>query len=466
MHNRFTELEKRFQEGQISRRDFLHSAIILGISMGAGNILSSCSPKSDEEFLFDPLETLYGVEYITTTPDLSKPVSAKPMGSPVPTKGAKAEISWYCECCNQSFKTAEALKEHAFLEHGKRLPEIKRVAYPTYKQYLVDVERFNEKNTVFYRSNWDVEYQALVAEYRAKAPVDNWERKEGKALTAGAIYVDNTAGSLHPGYYGYFGHMDGVGGLYNWDDPVNPEKLDIDDPAWMSNRIKEVAHFYGADLVGITEVDPLWVYSYYYERVSGNSGEREIPYNTAIVMGIEMDWREIDSSPSPVASAATALAYSRMAALSASIAKYIRSLGYEAIPCGNDTAQSIPLAIDAGLGELGRSGLLLSPEFGSRQRICKVFTNLPLVRDRPIDFGLQDFCENCHVCAAACPVNAIRWGERTTEQTSISNRKGILRWPVDVARCYLFWQENGTDCSNCVAACPWSLHLQRGWLAT
>ncbi len=178
-----------------------------------------------------------------------------------------------------------------------------------------------------------------------------------------------------------------------------------------------------------------------------------------------MDWQRINESPGAEASAATALAYSQMAELSASLAKYIRALGYPAIPCGNDTVQSIPLAIDAGLGELGRNGLLLTPEYGPRQRICKVFTDLPLAPDQPIDFGIQSFCETCHICANVCPVNAIRHEERTTEPTSISNREGILRWPVDVAQCYLFWQENGHDCSNCVAACPWAIvQTQRGWL--
>jgi epoxyqueuosine reductase len=252
--------------------------------------------------------------------------------------------------------------------------------------------------------------------------------------------------------------------LYSWDDPVNAVQFPVSDPAWMSNRIKEVGRFYGADLIGITKIDQRWVYSHSFERATGNYERLEIHYKYAIVMGIEMDWQRIDQSPKPGASAATALAYSQMAELSASLAKYIRALGYPAVPCGNDSAQSIPLAIDAGLGELGRNGLLISPEFGPRQRICKVFTDLPLQPDQPIDFGMRSFCETCHACAAACPANAIRWEERTAEQTSISNRTGILRWPVNVASCYLFWMENGVDCSNCVAACPWALHSQRDWL--
>jgi reductive dehalogenase len=278
--------------------------------------------------------------------------------------------------------------------------------------------------------------------------------------------VDDTAGALHPYYPGYFGHVREDAGLYGWDDPVNAVQLPVDDPAWMSERIKTVARLYGADLVGITQVNPLWVYSHYYEAVTGNYGELKLPFKYAIVMGIEMDWESINTSPGYPASAATALAYSRMAELSPSLAKYIRMLGYEAIPCGNDSTQSIPLAIDAGFGEIGRNGLLLTPEFGPRQRLCKVLTNLPLAPDKPIDFGMVAYCENCHACAKSCPVDAIPSGNRSTEPTSISNRKGILRWTVNVEKCYLFWSENGADCCNCVASCPWALRSPRDWIET
>jgi len=355
--------------------------------------------------------------------------------------------------------------KHILTEHARKIPGARRVSRPTYDPFLVGpVERFDQKNTVFSRTVWDEEYKKLLSEVtprkRRESPS---EMLEGRALVAGSIYVDRTAGSLHPNYRGYSGHVRGVGGLYGWDDPVNSEKYPVTDPTEMSKQIKRVARFYGADLVGICELDRRWVYSHYFERVTGAYGVLDIPYKYAIVLGIEMDWEGIKQSPGFAASAATALAYSRMAEVAASLAKYIRALGYPAVPSGNDTAQSIPLAIDAGLGELGRNGLLITPEFGPRQRLCKVFTDLPLKPDQPIDFGMQRFCERCHICAHACPARAIRRGERTTEPTSISNRRGILRWPVDVAKCYLFWRENGMDCSNCVAACPWASPI-RGWV--
>ncbi|MBN2619720.1 4Fe-4S dicluster domain-containing protein [candidate division WOR-3 bacterium] len=149
--------------------------------------------------------------------------------------------------------------------------------------------------------------------------------------------------------------------------------------------------------------------------------------------------------------------YSRIAYCVACVAEFIRSLGYHALPMGNDTALSIPLSIDAGLGELGRLGLLVTPEHGPCVRISKIFTDIPLVPDRPVAFGVREFCSQCTRCADACHAKAIQ----QTPQPSFnvvcpSNNTGIERWAVDHDRCYGFWIENGSDCSNCIAACPYT----------
>lgn len=463
------ELQDSFSDGEITRRDFIRGASLLGLSLAAAEALAACSAATPSPTATPRFQAFIpGTDNIIPTPvggPPSLPTASESEAGATSTPTPTQRPPWYCAACGRRFRTLQQLKQHAAEEHAWRLPEIRRVPEPTYTDYLGDdVERFDERNTVFSRTLWDEEYKQQVAEATAKAPPDDMQALEGRALVAGAIYVDDTAGTLHPNYYGYMGHVNDAGGLYGWDNPVNSEQFPVSDPTWMSDRIKDVARFYGADLVGICELDERWVYARYFERATGDYDELEIPYKYAVVMGIEMDWRGINESPGFEASAATALAYSQMAELASSLARYIRGLGYPAIPCGNDSAQSIPLAIDAGLGELGRNGLLISPEYGPRQRICKVFTDLPLQSDEPIDFGMRSYCETCHICAHVCPVNAIRRTDRTTETTSISNRPGILRWPVDVARCYLFWQENGHDCSNCVAACPWALHGQRGWL--
>jgi len=476
-HQDIDDLKERLKRGLISRRDFLRSAALLGLTVGISEILAGCGPVETEQAM--PTSTFAGLipyednvdltditkELIVETP-LPGSETTQPVYQPEATSGVPKNISWFCAACGEVFKTNDELVRHAAKEHQYRLPEIHRVEKPTYSDFIVGkVERFDEKNTVFSRTMWDEEYQVLIQKATAKAKPAGWTTFEGKAFIAGAIFVDDTAGALHPNYYGYSGHVGGDPGLYGWDDPVNPEQFPVTDPIWMTERVKQVARFYGASLVGVTKVDPNWVYSHYFERSTELHDRIDLPYTYAIVMGIEMDWDGIKESPYAEASAATALIYSRMAETAGSLAKYIRALGYPAVPSGNDTGQSIPLAIDAGLGELGRNGLLLSPEYGPRQRLCKVFTNLPLVPDQPIDFGIQRYCEKCHACASACPAKAIRMEDRTTEPTSISNRTGILRWPVNVTNCYLFWRQNqGIDCSNCVAACPWAIQNPRAWI--
>ncbi len=124
---------------------------------------------------------------------------------------------------------------------------------------------------------------------------------------------------------------------------------------------------------------------------------------------------------------------------------------------GNDTALSIPLAIDAGLGQLGRNGLLITPEYGACVRLCKVFTDMPLVPDRPLDFGLTEFCRTCDKCSQACEAGAISTDpEPSFDVACPSNNSGIKRWAVNADRCYEFWAENTAACSNCIAACPFS----------
>jgi len=484
-----SDLREQLRQGQITRRDFVRYAAMLGLSLGAAEALAACAPKPTptptpiststpeptsvewrvppdwEAYVQDPGYLVPTTGWQPSPRPPATPTVAVPGPTATPTPVLWEEAVWSCPSCDQTFPTQEALIKHILAEHARKIPGVRKVDQPTYDRFLVGhIERFDQKNTVFSRILWDREYQEQlknVAPQKRRESAS--ETLEGSALLAGSIYVDDTAGSLHPNYHGYSGHVRDIDGLYGWDDPLNPEPYPASDPVEMSERIKRVARFYGADLVGICELDRRWVYSHYFDRETGAYGELEIPYKYAIVMGIEMDWEGINQSPGFPASAATALAYSRMAEIAPSLAKYIRALGHPAVPAGNDTAQSIPLAIDAGLGELGRNGLLATPEFGSRQRICKVLTDLPLKPDQPVDFGMQKFCEKCHMCAGSCPADAIKWEERTTEPTSISNRTGILRWPVDVAKCYLFWRENGIDCSNCVAVCPWSFS-HRPWL--
>jgi reductive dehalogenase len=222
----------------------------------------------------------------------------------------------------------------------------------------------------------------------------------------------------------------------------------------LTAHVKKAAHLYGASVVGITTIDTRWVYSH---NIQGDPITIPENFTHAVVMGIAMDKVGIGTTPALTSSAVVGVAYSKMAFATACLGEFIRFLGYSAIQMGNDTALSIPLAVDAGLGELGRHGLLITPEYGSRIRICKVFTDMPLVCDRPISFGVQEFCRTCKNCAKECENDAISFDDEPTfNPVCKSNNPGVLKWPVNAEKCYEFWVENGGDCATCIAVCPYT----------
>ncbi|NIO37858.1 reductive dehalogenase [Candidatus Bathyarchaeota archaeon] len=226
------------------------------------------------------------------------------------------------------------------------------------------------------------------------------------------------------------------------------EKHSVKDEHQMSIFLKRASKLFGASLVGICRLNRKWLYA------DVDAPKR---FKNVIVMAIEMDADGILTSPAAPAAAATGVGYSKMTFALTGVAEFIRNLGYEALQCGNDTALSIPLAIDAGLGELGRNGLLITPQHGPRVRLCKILTDLPLETDQPIEFGVRDFCKRCKQCAEQCEAEAISMDDEPTFKTVCrSNNPGALKWYVNVERCYLYWCQNGMDCSTCIKVCPYN----------
>ncbi len=169
-----------------------------------------------------------------------------------------------------------------------------------------------------------------------------------------------------------------------------------------------------------------------------------------------MDKDLIDTAPSALSGSATGLGYSNDLSTILSLSQYIINLGYKAVPSQNDTALSIPLAIEAGLGEYARNGLLITKKFGPRVRISKIFTDLPLESDKPISFGVKNYCSICNKCANSCPPRAISFDKPSFKQINKSNIKGINKWSVNAEKCFKFWASQSTDCSICIRVCPYN----------
>jgi epoxyqueuosine reductase len=330
-------------------------------------------------------------------------------------------------------------------------------------------KRMPQKNTIFARQLWDFEFLQ-----RIESSIDRSRREEYKdtkgwtqldeALDEAAWSVDHKFASGSEG-----GQPHSM--AYAWDEPARRRKVTFIDAADASKKVKKAARYLGASLVGITAYDPLWTYSelikeeFEFEDESRQEGPPEyeifvpeFPFEpkSAVVIAVEMDYETMALSPSSLESAATGLGYSHMCEVGYSLATFIRALGYRAFANGNDVSLSVPYAIAAGLGELGRHGMLITREFGPRVRLVKVFTELELEPDPPISFGVWEFCKSCKRCAEACPSKAISDGEPTLEGKTISNNPGALKWYIDPEKCIQFWRDNGTDCANCIAVCPYN----------
>jgi reductive dehalogenase len=344
--------------------------------------------------------------------------------------------------------------------------------------YEVDssvLRRMSEKSNVFSRNVWDpVRLESLATQestseihlVRGQGKTPNQTRLDWALMAAAWTYAGSPMAYQ---WDGGSGMMRGAG-LHRMG-PWDPGEIGMN---WeeASLAVRHASLFFGASQAGIAELNPLWVYSDHHAS-SREDRARAIPVlsegdrfeqtddawyipgsmNRVVALAFEEDYYGIANSPGRLASAAVGDGYSRMAVTATTLAGFLRGLGYRALPAGNGVGLSIPMAVDAGLGQVGRMGLLMTPKYGPRVRLAKVITDMPLVPNAPIDFGVTEFCEVCMLCAEDCPSGAVTDGPRTWEGPSVSNNPGVLKWYAEPEKCYDF---NGFSCSNCKRVCPFN----------
>lgn len=339
------------------------------------------------------------------------------------------------------------------------------------------IERFDQKYTMFNRGSWDPEIQKLKKKNLAKREDKD---EPGFTIQDQALRMASRHGTKMVLFNTYKPNPPrAIRAIAEAIEAANPnvismrfrppegEKVDVTNPEKLTRDIKKVATYFGADLVGICKLDRRFVYSHSYDEPApgspdtspGESLPQEIPeeFQYVVVMCYEEDYDLFRYSDTPIPGTTSAMGYSRMAVTNNYLSAFIRYLGYKTIDCTtNDVALSIPLAMQAGLGDLGRNGLLITPQFGPRVRISKVITDLPLIPDSPIDFGVTRFCGVCKKCATRCPSQSIKFGERTAEPNNASNVAGELKWPLNAITCHIAGSQLHPGCQNCIAVCPYN----------
>lgn len=194
-----------------------------------------------------------------------------------------------------------------------------------------------------------------------------------------------------------------------------------------SLKLKEAARQFGADLVGIA---PL---SRFDGVAPGNDPRHIFPQGkNMIVIGRRIPrgaLRGVESGSAIQGDYAEFGLYmledQYLAKTTYDLTIWIEARGYEAVPMFGydaDAAAGFPLGAPVedgkpapnvyvdwqlaahlcGLGETGRNGLFITPEFGTLQRFAMLITDLDLTPDEVIT---RNVCDGCDACKTACPLN-------------------------------------------------------------
>ncbi|MEX3016111.1 reductive dehalogenase [Gymnodinialimonas hymeniacidonis] len=235
------------------------------------------------------------------------------------------------------------------------------------------------------------------------------------------------------------------------DGAAAPQKAQLD-PQHAAELVKATSYFLGVDAVGLSRC-PDW--TWYSHDAAGEPIDP--PHDNAISMIIDQGFETMEGASGDdwISVAQSMRAYLRFSLLGGVIARQLRNLGYKAKAHSVMDGEVLqpPLLLLSGLGEVSRIGeVILNPYLGPRLKSGVVTTDLPLAHDKPIDFGLQSFCEACKKCARECPSGAITAGPKLMFN-------GYEIWKSDSQKCatYRITTEGGAMCGRCMKTCPWNL---------
>jgi reductive dehalogenase len=319
---------------------------------------------------------------------------------------------------------------------------------PRYK-VVGELERFDERDNVqarntlepgsadyleFYARHPELEARDAVTRELSKKPVGNPLDLPFSFQLLGALVQRGMEGKI--------------------DGPVAPQRFELSAER-AAEKIKGFARLMGADLVRIGPLNPAFVYTNigrtWHDPARKYGAPITLAHRNAISIAIGLNPELVKNGPVLSMLAEVLSVYNKLAMISTTIAGYIRALGYPARAqiISNYQVLCIPIAIEAGMGELGRHGLMLTKELGSCLKLTTVTTDLPLAHDGPVDIGVDEFCRDCKICAERCPSGAISLKEKKVV-------RGVEKWAINSQACFKVWHETGTDCGICTASCPWN----------
>ena len=220
----------------------------------------------------------------------------------------------------------------------------------------------------------------------------------------------------------------------------NPSKPKNETTTEFLKQLEEYAISLGIGSIAFTKLPQ--------ELIFQNVG---VLYDNAIVLTMEMSKEKLDQAPSQATLNMVFGTYDDLGKGANKIAEFLRNHGYAAQadhPLGG-LVLFPPLAQKAGMGWVGRHGLLITPEFGPRVRLAAVYTNienLPLTDSNEHDW-ISKYCDLCGICVKQCPVAAIL-------DKPIIHESGLITC-IKQRECFEYFVQY-YGCSVCIKVCPFS----------
>ena len=246
------------------------------------------------------------------------------------------------------------------------------------KRDLSGIQRFDERGHMFSRNNLKF-HPSLAKRYYSEHPenkkIDDMINENPEFGEPGHLFYDEF---YSPVYSAINKYIDRSKNLSRGEVSSEKKKLDKRE---ISRIIKEISLFLGAVDVGIAPLEPYHLYSH-AGRNADNYGEViKNNHKFAIVIVVAMNVSMIKSSPTLSVLLESMHKYLEAAKISCIVAEYIRDFGYDARAHtdGNYETLCVPLAVDSGLGDLGRIGIFMHPVYGPCVRLSVVTTDLELI---------------------------------------------------------------------------------------
>jgi epoxyqueuosine reductase len=224
--------------------------------------------------------------------------------------------------------------------------------------------------------------------------------------------------------------------------------------------VRRKAEGAGADFFGVADLAPAQT------AILDQGGPVVANFPRAISIGVALPHAIVDQLPNRADPAVSMLyrqhAYDivnlRLNHLASRLSALLQRSGYRALPVpASQTADTTRLrglfsnklaGSLAGLGWIGRSCLLVTPQAGPRVRWASILTTAPL---EPTGTPIQPRCGECRECVDACPVSAF------TGRLFSSEEPRELRFDVHKCKAYLDTMEKTRGlsvCGMCLYACP------------